>query len=317
MIVVTGGAGFIGSNLVRGLNERGLRDILVVDELTNGKKLTNLRGLDFVDYMDKDEFLQHFLTKTNLPKIKTVFHQGACTDTLEWNGRYLMEVNYSYSKHLFHQCLALNIPFIYASSAAVYGHSRCFVESRANENPLNMYGFSKFQFDQYVRSFSTIQSQVVGLRYFNVYGPGESQKANMASVIFRLNTQLLEQGIIYLFAGSEGYADGEQKRDFIYVTDVVAVNLWMFDNPSVSGIFNLGTGYAQTFNRVAQEIIKYHGRGTIEYISFPTDLRQTYQSYTQADISSLKQKGYDHDFIPIDIGIPEYLNYLKKNNSLL
>ena len=314
MIVVTGGAGFIGSNLVKGLNARGLRDILIVDELTDGKKFTNLKGLDFVDYMDKDEFLQCFVTHKKLTDIEAIFHQGACADTLEWNGRYLMEVNYRYSKYLLHESMERKISFIYASSAAVYGNGLYFAEERTHENPLNMYAFSKFQFDQHVRSFAKLASQVVGLRYFNVYGPGEAHKANMASVIFQLNTQLLEKGVIHLFAGTEGYGDGEQQRDFIYVDDVVAVNLWMFDHPSVSGIYNLGTGQAQTFNRVAQEIIDYHGVGTIKYIPFPPELQKTYQNHTQADLTLLKTAGYDGAFTPIYIGVPDYLNYLKINN---
>ena len=314
MIVVTGGAGFIGSNLIKGLNLRGFRDILVVDNLANGRKCANLSGLDIADYMDKDEFLQRFLTKKQLPKIDAMFHQGACADTTECDGRYLMEVNYAYSKHMLHQCLELHVPFIYASSASVYGNGTCFVESRAYEKPLNMYAFSKFQFDQYVRSLKITTSQVAGLRYFNVYGPGEEHKEKMASVIFQLNTQLSQGDVIFLFGGYNGYGDGEQQRDFVCVDDVVAVNLWLFDNPSISGIYNLGTGSAQTFNTVARAVIAFHGYGTIKYIPFPTHLMKTYQSYTQADMTSLRAQGYDQSFTSIVVGVNNYLDWLKKNH---
>ncbi len=311
MIVVTGGAGFIGSNLIKGLNLRGLRDILVIDDLTQGKKCANLSGLDIADYMDKNEFLQCLLTKKHPFKIDALFHQGACTDTTEWDGRYLMEVNYTYSKHLLHECLERNTPFIYASSASVYGRGACFIEAREHEHPLNMYAFSKFQFDQYVRSIATPKSQVVGLRYFNVYGPGEAHKEKMASVIFQLNAQLGQGETIQLFGGCDGYGDGEQLRDFVYVDDVVAVNLWLFDNPSISGIYNLGTGCAQTFNTIAKTIISFHGRGKIEYIPFPAPLMNAYQSYTQADMTRLRMQGYAGSFTPIDRGIPNYLHWLK------
>jgi ADP-L-glycero-D-manno-heptose 6-epimerase len=310
MIVVTGGAGFIGSNLIKKLNEHGKRNILVVDDLTLGKKCRNLADCDFIDYIDRDEWLQCIVTKKRRPKIDAVFHQGACSDTTEWNGRYLMETNYAYSKYLLHDCLEQKIPFFYASSASVYGNGSVFIESRSYENPLNMYAFSKFQFDQYVRSLGTLSSQVVGLRYFNVYGPREAHKGNMASIIFHLNTQLKNKEKIKLFGAHDGYAAGEQKRDFIYVDDVVAINLWFLDHPTVSGIFNIGTGCAQSFNDVAHAIITTHGHGEIEYIPFPTHLDGAYQSYTEANIQKLRDAGYIAPFTPIQIGVNHYIRWL-------
>ena len=244
-------------------------------------------------------------------EIEAILHQGACSDTTEWDGRYLMEVNYTYSKRLLHYCLEQKIPFIYASSASVYGNGFDCIESREYENPLNMYAFSKFQFDQYVRSLGKLKSQVVGLRYFNVYGPREQHKGAMASVVFHLNTQLLKGESIKLFEGCNGYSAGEQQRDFISVDDVVAVHLWLLDHPLVMGVYNLGTGYARSFNDVAKAIISYHGRGKIEYIPFPEHLRGVYQSYTRADMTRLRDVGYDAMFIPIEVGVANYLHWLE------
>ncbi|MEY8195267.1 MAG: ADP-glyceromanno-heptose 6-epimerase, partial [Cycloclasticus sp.] len=242
MIIVTGGAGFIGSNIVMGLNAKGINDILVVDDLSDGTKFKNLVNAQIADYMDKDQFLAKVEAGGFAGvAIEALFHEGACSSTTEWDGKFMMENNYEYSKTLLHFCQAQSIPFIYASSASVYGGGSVFKEELSNEAPLNVYGYSKFLFDQYVRG-QTLSSQVIGLRYFNVYGPREQHKGSMASVAFHLNNQLLEKGDIKLFAGCDGYADGEQLRDFVYVDDVVAVNLWFLDNPEVSGIFNLGTG---------------------------------------------------------------------------
>ena len=302
MIIVTGGAGFIGSNIIKGLNAQGIIDILVVDNLSKGQKCHNLADLNFKDYMDKQDFLQLILKKERLGAIQAVFHQGACSDTTEWDGRYLMENNYTYSKHLLQHCIAEKTPFFYASSASVYGNGSVFIESRAYEKPINMYGFSKFQFDQYVRSLGNIESQVVGLRYFNVYGPGEAHKGSMASVVFHFSEQLRRGESIKLFDGCGGYSAGEQKRDFIHVADVVAVNLWLLEQPHVSGIFNLGTGHAQSFNEVANAIIASYGFGEIEYIPFPNHLKGAYQSYTRADITQLRSMGYASSFITVEMG---------------
>jgi len=262
MIIVTGGAGFIGSNIVQGLNAKGLDDILVVDDLSDGTKFKNIVDARISDYMDKDDFLDSVLGGDfDDVAIEAVFHQGACSSTTEWDGQFMMENNYEYSKTLLHFCQAKKVPFIYASSASVYGGGSVFKEDLANEAPLNVYGYSKFLFDQYVRA-QTLTSQVVGLRYFNVYGPREQHKGSMASVAFHLNNQLLEKGEIKLFAGCDGYGDGEQLRDFVYVGDVVDVNLWFLDNPAVSGIYNCGTGKSQPFNDVAKGVLDYHQKGS-------------------------------------------------------
>ena len=268
MIIVTGGAGFIGSNLVLGLNQRGYDDILVVDNLTNGTKYKNLVDCQIADYLDKKDFLEKlqqgfFRAET----IDAIFHQGACSTTTEWDGRYMMENNYEYTKILFHYCQSHKIPLIFASSAAVYGDDNNFKEELKYEGPLNVYGYSKFQFDQYLRKQqSKLTAQVVGLRYFNVYGPHEEHKGSMASVAFHLNNQIKESGVVRLFEGCDGYGNGEQRRDFIYVGDVVDINLWFLDNPQVSGIYNTGTGHSQTFNDVANAVLAYHQKGTLEYI---------------------------------------------------
>lgn len=310
MMIVTGGAGFIGSNILQGLNARGIDDILVVDDLTDGTKFKNMVDARIADYMDKDDFLDSLLGGDfEESSIEAVFHQGACSSTTEWDGQFMMENNYEYSKTLLHFCQAHQIPFIYASSASVYGGGSVFKEDLANEAPLNVYGYSKFLFDQYVRS-QTLTSQVVGLRYFNVYGPREQHKGSMASVAFHLNNQLLEKGEIKLFAGCDGYGDGEQVRDFIYVEDVVAVNLWFLDHPEVSGIFNCGTGKSQPFNDVANAVLDYHQKGSLSYIPFPDHLAGHYQSFTEADLTALRAVGCQHVFKTVDEGVKAYMAYL-------
>jgi ADP-L-glycero-D-manno-heptose 6-epimerase len=314
MIIVTGGAGFIGSNLIKGLNARGVTDILVVDDLRDGSKCLNLADCDICDYLDKDQFLEQVLSGREFAShVEAVFHQGACATTTEWDGRYMLATNYEYSKALLHYCLARRVPFLYASSASVYGMGPIFKEERRYERPLNVYAYSKFLFDQYVRRLlPTAESQIVGLRYFNVYGPREGHKGGMASVAWHFHRQALDAGQVRLFEGSDGYADGEQRRDFIYVGDVVDVNLWLLDNPEIEGIFNLGTGCGQTFNEVARAVIAYHGRGEIAYIPFPDSLKGRYQSYTQADMSLLIEAGLRHRFLPVEEGVPRYLDALSQ-----
>ncbi|MDD3610123.1 MAG: ADP-glyceromanno-heptose 6-epimerase [Halothiobacillaceae bacterium] len=311
MIIVTGGAGFIGSNIVQGLNARGYRDILVVDDLSDGRKFVNLADANIRDYMDKDEFLARIQSGEHFGGVKAVFHQGACSTTTEWDGRFMMQANYAYSRELLHWCLARKVPFMYASSASVYGMGPGFAEARACERPLNVYAYSKFQFDQYLRALGPLGSPVVGLRYFNVYGPREQHKGGMASVAFHFDTQLREQGRLRLFEGCDGYEAGEQRRDFVHVDDAVAVNLWLLDNPGVSGIFNLGTGRAQSFNEVARAVIGFHGRGEIDYIPFPDHLKGAYQSFTEADMSRLRAAGYTAPFMPVEVGVPRYLAWLQ------
>jgi ADP-L-glycero-D-manno-heptose 6-epimerase len=311
MLIVTGGAGFIGSNLVKMLHERGHEDIVVVDDLVDGHKFVNISDLPIADYLDKDEFLERLAERQFVKGLKAVLHQGACSTTTEWDGRYMMQNNYGYSQILLRHCLEHSVQYIYASSAAVYGASETFVEDPAFEKPLNVYGYSKLQFDRYVRRVvPEPPSQVVGLRYFNVYGPREQHKGSMASVAFHFNNQLLADGEVRLFEGSGGYGDGEQRRDFIYVDDACAVNLWFLEHPEVSGIYNTGTGRAQTFNDVANAVLAYHDRGTIRYIPFPEHLEGAYQSFTQADLSQLRSAGCDVEFRPVEAGVPQYLDFL-------
>ena len=297
MIVVTGGAGFIGANIVHALNQRGETDILVVDDLTDGTRFRNLAELDITDYMDKHEFLEKVKANALPGGIRAVFHEGACSDTTEWDGKFMMENNYTYSKELLHWCMHRKVPFLYASSAAVYGASDEFREERGCEKPLNVYGYSKWQFDQYVRKMLPVaDSQIVGFRYFNVYGPREQHKGKMASVAYLLHEQIK--------AG--------QQRDFVFVDDVCKVNLWFFDNPEKSGIFNLGTGRAQSFLEVAEAVIEYHQKGKVEFIPFPDELKGRYQSFTQADVSALRDAGYAEAFTDVAGGVAAYLAWLDR-----
>lgn len=316
MIIVTGGAGFIGSNIVKSLNDRGITNILVVDDLKEGTKFKNLAALEIADYIDKDDFLKKIEQNDSFGQdIEAIFHEGACSTTTEWDGRYMMENNYEYSKKLLHYCLDRGVSFIYASSAAIYGSGLVFKEERQYEKPLNVYGYSKHLFDQYVRRHTEhARSQVVGLRYFNVYGPNEDHKGSMASVAFHLNNQLKEKGVIKLFEGCDSYGNGEQRRDFIYVDDVVSVNLWFLDNPQKSGIYNVGTGRSQSFNDVAKSVLNWYQKGELEYISFPEHLKGRYQSFTEADISALRSIGYSAPFHSVEAGVKKYLDVLRESN---
>ncbi|PJC85233.1 ADP-glyceromanno-heptose 6-epimerase [Vibrio sp. HA2012] len=308
MIIVTGGAGMIGSNIVKALNEAGYNDILVVDHLKNGKKFKNLVDLDITDYMDRDDFLTQVMAGDDFGPIDAVFHEGACSATTEWDGKYMMLNNYEYSKELLHYCLEREIPFLYASSAATYGDTDTFVEEKEYEGALNVYGYSKQQFDNYVRRLwadaeehGERLSQITGFRYFNVYGPREDHKGSMASVAFHLNNQMNAGENPKLFAGSEHF-----RRDFVYVGDVCKVNLWFMQN-GVSGIFNCGTGSAESFQEVAKAVIKHHGEGEIETIPFPEHLKGAYQEYTQADLTKLRAVGCDVTFKTVAEGVADYM----------
>ena len=325
MIVVTGAAGFVGSNIVRGLNRRGHTNILAVDDLTDGDKFVNLVSGQIADYMHKDDFRRGVLEGV-LPGVRAVFHQGACSDTTERNGQFMMDNNYRVSLELFEYCQSHKIPFIYASSAAVYGAGPVYVEDLANERPLNVYGYSKFLFDQVVRArMGSLTAQVVGLRYFNVYGPQEQHKGRMASVAFHNMNQFLAEGYVRLFGGWDGYADGGQLRDFISVDDVVDVNLHFLEHSKVSGIFNCGTGRAQPFNDVARAVVNamrgIQGKpalsleelvkqGLLRYVEFPEDLKGRYQSYTQADVSALRQAGFTAPMRDVQKGVTQYVQAL-------
>ncbi|AGY90973.1 nucleotide-sugar epimerase [Spiribacter curvatus] len=315
MIVVTGGAGFIGSNLVHGLNARGREDVVVVDDLTNGEKFLNIRDARIAHYLDQDAFLD-WLVENGDETVDAVFHLGACSDTTEWDGRYMMENNYEFSRQSLEISLAYKIPFIYASSAAVYGSNTDFKEEIGAEKPLNMYGYSKALFDRYVADkLPTAHSQIAGLRYFNVYGPREFHKGRMASIARHHYRQLRADGVVKLFEGNDGYGAGEQQRDFVHVNDAVRVNLWLLDNPAVSGVFNCGTGFAEPFNEVARSVIRHAGSGDIDYIPFPDDLRGVYQSYTQADLTALRAAGYSEPFMPVAEGVEHYMTWLDGRGS--
>ena len=327
-IIVTGAAGFIGSNIVKALNERGITDIVAVDNLSRAEKFRNLADCDILHYLDKHEFIrqvrEHILPYRD---IRAVFHQGACSDTMNHDGLYMMDNNYQYSLDLLDWCQDERIPFLYASSAAVYGGGGVFSEAREYESPLNVYGYSKFLFDQVVRrrSAAGLSAQVAGFRYFNVYGAREQHKERMASVAFHHFHQYRKLGHVTLFGGWDGYTDGAQSRDFVSVEDVVKVNLFFFDHPEKSGIFNLGTGRSQPFNDLAaatvnacraaegkpplslDELVKEE---LIRYSPFPDALKGKYQSYTKADISRLRDAGYQDSFYSVEEGVSRYMQTL-------
>jgi ADP-L-glycero-D-manno-heptose 6-epimerase len=324
--IVTGACGFIGANIVKALNERGVTEIITVDNLKKADKFKNLIDCEIADYLDKEEFLDLIEAGQFDGAIETIFHEGACSDTMETDGRYMMANNYRYSSSLLDFCLDQEVPYLYASSASVYGGGRVFSEAREHEGPLNVYGYSKFLFDQVVRKhMADGSSQVVGFRYFNVYGPREQHKGRMASVAFHHFNQYRENGTVKLFEGCDGYGNGEQSRDFVYVEDVVKVNMFFLDNPDKSGIFNLGTGRAQPFNDVATSTVNacraLEGKpalslkemveqGIVEYIDFPEALRGKYQSFTQADIARLRTAGYKDEFNTVEQGVAKYVQHL-------
>lgn len=323
--IVTGAAGFIGSNIVKALNERGENRVIAVDNLTRADKFKNLVDCEIDDYLDKTEFVERF-RRGDFGRVRAVFHEGACSDTMETDGRYMMDNNFRYSRDVMDICLEQGAQFLYASSAATYGGSSRFVEEREVEKPLNVYGYSKFLFDQVVRQvLPKAGSQIVGFRYFNVYGPRETHKGRMASVAFHNFNQFRSEGKVKLFGEYNGYGAGEQTRDFVSVEDVVKVNLHFLDHPEKSGIFNLGTGRAQPFNDIASTVVNslrsMNGeaplslaelvqRGLIEYVPFPDALRGKYQCFTQADQTRLRAAGYDAPFLTVQEGVDRYVRWL-------
>jgi ADP-L-glycero-D-manno-heptose 6-epimerase len=325
-IVVTGAAGFIGSNLVRALNLRGETDVIAVDNLADADKFRNLADCEIADYLDQDEFLARLAAGDFDDDIAAVLHQGACSDTMETDGRFMLRNNYRYSVTLLDHCQDNDIPFLYASSASVYGGGAVFSEERAHESPLNVYGYSKFLFDQYVRRVLPERTaQIAGFRYFNVYGPREQHKGRMASVAFHFYQQYRKDGCVRLFEGSGGYAAGEQRRDFVFVDDVVKVNLDFLDHSERSGIFNLGSGNAETFNAVALATVnacrKADGQDAlalddlrqqraIEYVAFPPQLVGKYQNFTQADLTALRAAGYRAPMATVAEGVTRYVERL-------
>jgi ADP-L-glycero-D-manno-heptose 6-epimerase len=324
--ILTGGAGFIGSNLLRALNERGIRNIIVVDNLERSDKFRNLIGCQFEDYLDKRDFIERLAAGDFENGVDAVLHQGACSDTMESDGRYMMDNNYRYSLSLLDFCAEEDIPLVYASSAAVYGGNSTFTEGPEHEAPLNVYGYSKYLFDQVVRRrLLDPHAPIAGLRYFNVYGPNEGHKGRMASVAWHFFNQFRANGRVKLFEGSGGFANGEQRRDFVSVEDVVKVNLEFLEHDLDSGIFNVGTGEASTFNDVACATVNacrqakgesllslrdMQANGLIEYIPFPEALIGKYQSYTQADPRNLRKAGYDAPFLDVATGVGRYVERL-------
>lgn len=327
--VVTGAAGFIGANIVKSLNERGITNIIAVDNLSKADKFRNLVDCEIADYLDKHDFIERIQAGHFDGDIEAIFHEGACSDTMETDGRYMMENNYRYSLILLDWCLDQEVQFLYASSAATYGGSSVFKEERQYEAPLNVYGYSKFLFDQVVRQrLPEAGSQIVGFRYFNVYGPRENHKGRMASVAFHNFNQYRSEGKVKLFEGSHGYPNGGQQRDFVYVGDVAKVNLWFLDHPEKSGIFNLGSGRAQSFNDVAVATVnacragqgeaalsldELVGRGLLEYIAFPEALKGKYQAFTQGDLTRLRAAGYTAPMASVEEGVAQYVQWLSNN----
>ncbi|WP_440217076.1 ADP-glyceromanno-heptose 6-epimerase [Chromobacterium piscinae] len=326
-IVVTGAAGFIGSNLVKGLNQRGITDIIAVDNLSSGDKFHNLVDCEISHYLDKHEFLHLLLDGEYEGELAAILHQGACSDTMNHDGKYMMDNNYQYTLALFDYCQHEEIQFLYASSAATYGKGTVFKEERQYEGPLNVYGYSKFLFDQVLRQRMKegLSAQAVGFRYFNVYGPREQHKGRMASVAFHHFNQYREHGKVKLFGGWDGWDNGMQSRDFVSVEDVVKVNLHFLDHPEKSGIFNLGSGRSQPFNDVAEATVnacrRHEGKpaltlaemiaqGIVEYIEFPDALKGKYQSFTQADIARLREAGYGEAMLSVAEGVDRYVDWL-------
>lgn len=316
MIIVTGGAGFIGSNIVKELNNRGRNDILIVDNLGKSDKYKNLVGLHFIDYIHKEKFFTDLESYCG-GDVEAIFHEGACSDTMEYDVNYMMNNNYETSKALLKFCDFRAIPFIYASSASTYGGGKNgFTEGDKFEDALNPYAFSKLAFDRYVRQFlPNAQTKIIGLRYFNVYGPQEHHKGKMASIFYQLYNQIKQTGSAKLFKGTGGYGDGEQRRDFIYVKDVVKVNLWALNSDIKNGVYNCGTGHAHTYNEAAQAVIDALGTGKIEYRDFPETLKGKYQSYTEADTTQLINAGYNAGFTDFKQAVKEYCDLIEKNGG--
>ena len=329
MYVVTGAFGFIGSNLVRALNERGVREVLVVDDLVAAPKSRYVADWQITDVVDRREFIRSWESGRLVKKVQAVIHKGACSDTMEQDRHYMMENNYEYSRSLLRLCQQEKIPFIYASSGSVYGTTGSFDDKSGHEAPLNIYAYSKAHFDEHVRqTLPARTAQIVGLRYFNVYGPGEEQKGRTASVAFHFFNQYCDTGRVRLFRGSGGYGDGEQRRDFVSIEDAVDVNLFFLDHRDKYGIFNIGTGRARSFNDIATAVInsirslegkqplsleQLRSQGAIEYIDFPNGLAKQYQSFTQADIEALRAAGFVKPFLSLEQGVQRYVQTLMRD----
>ncbi len=322
MIIVTGGAGFIGSALIAALNKRQIADILVVDRLDSDEKWKNLRNLSFADYVEKDDFLEMVLENKLSPPIEAVFHLGACTSTTETNASYLIKNNYEYTKLLAQWATDANIRFIYASSAATYGDGSAGFsddESQINKlRPLNMYGYSKQLFDLWARRTNLLK-KIAGLKYFNVFGPNEYHKGDMQSFVLKAFKQINAKGKVGLFKSYKPeFKDGGQKRDFIYVKDAADMTLFFLDNRQLTGLFNIGTGQPRTWNDLVKAVFAAMDKPpNIEYIEMPESIRSQYQYFTEADIAKLRKAGYDKKTTSLEDAIKDYVqNYLQKDEYL-
>jgi len=322
MIIVTGGAGFIGSALIAALNKRQITDILVVDELGTDQRWKNLRNSSFADYVEKGDFLEMVVENKISPPIEAVFHLGACTSTTETNASYLIKNNYEYSKLLAQWATSTNIRFIYASSAATYGDGSAGFsdnEEKISElRPLNMYGYSKHLFDLWAHRTGLLK-KIAGLKYFNVFGPNEYHKAEMRSFVLKAFEQINAKGKVGLFKSyKKDFKDGQQLRDFLYIKDAVDMTLFFLDNPQISGLFNIGTAKAQTWNDLVKAVFAAMGKSPkIEYIEMPESIRNQYQYFTEADITKLRNAGYNKQTTPLEDAIKDYVqNYLQKGKYL-
>ena len=329
-IIVTGGLGFIGSNIVNFLNTKGITDILIVDNFNINQKFYNILGCQYKDLINITDF-ETGIINNNFKEYDIIIHQGACSDTMEEDGEYVFKNNYTYSKKILDFCLVNNIRMIYASSAAVYGNSKNFKEIIENEKPINIYGFSKLCFDNYVRQkLLSNHPQVAGLRYFNVYGPKEEFKGRMSSIVFQLFNEQKQNNKMSLFGTTKNYNAGKQSRDFVYIDDILNYNWFLINNPKVSSVFNAGTGISNTFIDIANSIFnaliknKYYDKDNIiitkkpkiNFIKFPNKLIGKYQEYTKADIDSLRKVGFDYEFLPISESVKKYVDYLVLKNEI-
>ena len=318
MILLTGAAGFIGKNLLKELINKNFKDIILVEDLNNKKKINILKSYQYSNLFDYREIIKILNSKDF--NIDTIFHLGANSNTTCKNNKLMNEQNFNFTKHLFNHFHYKKCKFIYASSASVYGTNKNFLEVSANENPINFYSKSKLNIDNYIRNktnnFINNKCNLYALRYFNVYGPGEEFKGRMASVVFQFYHQVLKEKEIRLFKGTDGYKDGEQLRDFIYIDDIIKVNIWFSENLPKSGIYNIGTGKAETFNKIAILIKEWFKNKSInckiKYIDFPSDLIKSYQNYTCANITNLRKIDYNEKFISLGTGINRYLSFLHK-----
>ncbi len=318
MIIITGGAGFIGSALVQALNARGISDIVIVDRLGRDEKWKNLVGLNFADYIDADDFLKMAETDGLAFPVKSVLHMGACSSTTETDASFLVKNNYEYTKSIASMAVRVGAKFIYASSAATYGAGENgFADDQEKLDtlrPLNMYGYSKHMFDLWARR-SGLLSKIVGLKYFNVFGPNEYHKAEMRSFVMRAFEQISSDGRVKLFKSyNRNYPDGKQLRDFLYVKDAVAMTLFFLDNPKINGIFNVGAGQARSWIDLAEAAFAAMGAKTdIEFIDMPDSLKDKYQYYTCADIAKIRDAGYTQAPVSLEDSVRDYIqNYLRK-----